>query len=154
MKGERKTYKAMNFDLDTKQMTEKLGSSSKGYYLLRRTMKQLGFEHRQGSGYVSKQKIDSLAVTDVVSQLCELHEWLPDCIKKFDITNITSRQYSLLNEFFRAKQKVDERMAVDPIYALKIQTQRKQILSQSDAIADSLAKTIKPQPNHTPWNTR
>ena len=56
MKGERKTYKAINFDFDTKKLALARGSAPKCYYEIRKTMKRLGFDHRQGSGYVSREK--------------------------------------------------------------------------------------------------
>ena len=65
MKSERKTYKAINFDFDTKKLALARGSAPKCYYEIRKTMKRLGFDHRQGSGYVSREKIDSADITHV-----------------------------------------------------------------------------------------
>ena len=48
---ERKRNKAINFDLDTNKMKE---------------VNLYPKEHRQGSGYISKEKIDSDAINDLV----------------------------------------------------------------------------------------
>ena len=135
MNGERKTYKAINFDFDTKKLALARGSAPKCYYEVRRTMKRLGFSHRQGSGYVSNEKMSYSDVYASVVKLYEAHEWLPDCIKEFDVTNVTRRQYSFKGEFVRAKQQVDARMASDPLYAYQVRQQRERTKSAGDAVA-------------------
>ncbi len=135
MKGERKTYKAINFDFDTKKLALARGSAPKCYYEIRKTMKRLGFDHRQGSGYVSREKVDSTYIAEIVRRLYEAHDWLPDCIKEFDITNVTRRQYSMKAEFAQAKAQVDARMAEDPLYAMQIKRQRERVRSAGDAAA-------------------
>ena len=47
-------HKAINFDLDTKKyeiITQK--SAPTAYYELRQYLENIGFTHRQGSGYIS-----------------------------------------------------------------------------------------------------
>ena len=50
-----KTLKALNFDLDTENLKRYYPSSDyhKAYFDIKQFMIQNGFEHRQGSGYVS-----------------------------------------------------------------------------------------------------
>lgn len=62
---ERKRNKAINFDLDTNKMKE-VNLYPKGYKILGAALKMHGFEYRQGSGYISKEKIDSDAINDLV----------------------------------------------------------------------------------------
>lgn len=58
--NEIKTIKIINFDLDTNKMLACLGSKTEGYNILRRELEQLGFIHRQGSGYISELNFSSL----------------------------------------------------------------------------------------------
>lgn len=92
---ERPTYKAINFDLDTGIM-KKYGKYPVGYSEVKRQFAQLGFIHRQGSGYVSVHKITSIEVVKVVKELKKELYWLPDCAKKFDVTNI-GKQFDLMS---------------------------------------------------------
>lgn len=84
---EQPIYKAINFDLDTKKMRQ-YGKYPIGYTEVKRSFLQLGFEHRQWSGYVSKAKMKEADIVFVVERLVEIHPWLSDCTNKFDVTNI------------------------------------------------------------------
>ena len=154
MKSERKTYKAINFDFDTKKLALARGSAPKCYYEIRKTMKRLGFDHRQGSGYVSREKIDSADITHVVMRLYEAHEWLPDCIKEFDVTNVTRRQYSMKAEFAQVKAQVDARMVEDPLYAMQIKGLRERVRSAGDAAAHVGEAARRAAPTNMDGNLR
>lgn len=92
---ERPKYKAINFDLDTGMM--KMHSKYPiGYSDLKRSFLELGFTHRQGSGYVSNSKITSVEVLKVVDALVKSHPWLSDCANKFDVTDI-GKQFDLIS---------------------------------------------------------
>lgn len=90
---ERKRNKAINFDLDTNKMKE-MNLYPKGYKILGAALRMHGFEHRQGSGYISKEKIDSDAINDLVIAIVSEYSWLSKCIKKIDVTDI-GRQHDL-----------------------------------------------------------
>ena len=90
---ERKRNKAINFDLDTNKMKE-MNFYPKGYKILGAALKMHGFEHRQGSGYISKEKIDSDAINDLVIAIVSEYSWLSKCINKIDVTDI-GRQHDL-----------------------------------------------------------
>ena len=154
MKGERKTYKAINFDFDTKKLALARGSAPKCYYEIRKTMKRLGFDHRQGSGYVSRDKLGYLDISKIIQKLYEAHEWLPDCIKEFDVTNVTRRQYSMKAEFTQAKERVDARMAEDPLYAMQINRQRERVRSAGDAAAHVGETARRAEPTNFDGNFR
>lgn len=85
--------RAVNFDLDTKGMSETLGSRTKGYRLLRQSMKQLGFSHRQGSGYLSEKPMTKYEVKNFISKLGTANPWLANCTKVFDVTNTTGKAH-------------------------------------------------------------
>lgn len=63
------SYWALNFDLDTKAMVQVLGSKTKGYHKIKSTLKELGFEHRQHSGYVSKTSMNKKELAEKIEQL-------------------------------------------------------------------------------------
>ena len=78
--------KAINFDLDTNEMRKVFKRYTDGYYLIRKTFKKLGFEHEQGSGYISKEGITDVAVERVIRTIVKENPWLLKCVKKFKIT--------------------------------------------------------------------
>ena len=87
-------YKAINFDLDTRKMRQHK-KYPVGYTEIKRSLLQLGFTHRQWSGYVSKSKLVSSDVIEVVEKLVKAHPWLSDCANKFDVTDI-GKQFDLI----------------------------------------------------------
>lgn len=88
--------KALNFDLDTKKYEEITGKSAPtAYYQIQKFLENRGFEHRQGSGYVSSKSLNDAEITSLTRQMGKAFSWLRDCLKQFDVTNVGS-QYSLL----------------------------------------------------------
>ena len=109
---ERTKRKALNFDLDTKKMKE-LNLYPIGYRLLGSSLEKHGFEHRQGSGYISKAKLDGDNVYDIISDVVSENEWLASCVKKIDVTDI-GKQHDLtmtvkeLSEMLDGVNQTDE----------------------------------------------
>ena len=91
---ERKYYKAINFDLDTIGLKEFYPRYQQAYKDLLKFFKNRDFSHRQGSGYVSNQKLSSADIIDLVTELKEEYEWTATCVKKIDVTNVGA-QYDL-----------------------------------------------------------
>lgn len=90
---ERKIRKAINFDLDTVQMRA-MSLYPNGYGLLKKSFEKVGFTHRQGSGYISNDRLDSLRVIKIIDQIVQENPWLTECVKKIDVTDI-GRQHDL-----------------------------------------------------------
>ena len=89
--------KAINFDIDTKkyeEYTEKKAPTA--YAEVKKFLKKNGFEHRQGSGYVSKNSLDDLRITAIITNMTLTLKWLRFCVKEIDVTNI-GKQHSLLD---------------------------------------------------------
>lgn len=65
---EKKYYKAINFDLDTKQLKKLYPGSNyrKSYSDLKYFSRKHGFSHRQGSGYISDEKLSTADVYDLM----------------------------------------------------------------------------------------
>ena len=104
-----KEYWAINFDLDTKEMEKSLGNTTKGYRLLEKSFKEVGFIHRQGSGYISLNKLNQSDIENITKFLSYKHEWLCDSIKTFDATIINEEKFSLENEIkaFKKEKQIE-----------------------------------------------
>lgn len=94
------TKKALNFDLDTKMLKQVYSETSytNAYYEIRSFLEKNGFEHRQGSGYVSQNPITLPKVHALVVKMNKQLTWLGDCVKEFDVTSV-GKSHSLLNKF-------------------------------------------------------
>ncbi len=89
--------KAINFDIDTKKYEEYTGKKAlTAYAEVKKFLKKNGFEHRQGSGYVSKNSLDDLRITAIITNMTLTLKWLRFCVKEIDVTNI-GKQHSLLD---------------------------------------------------------
>ena len=90
--------KMINFDLDTKILEQEYPKKDyrQAYDDIKRFMLSNGFEHRQGSGYVSLKSMSNYDVARFTSEISEKFHWLANSAKKFDITNI-GKTYDLLD---------------------------------------------------------
>lgn len=89
--------KALNFDLDTKKY-EKITSKSapNAYYDIKKFLEKNEFEHRQGSGYISKYSLNDGMIFALIQNMSFELKWLSSCTKQIDVTNI-GKQHSLLD---------------------------------------------------------
>lgn len=90
---EKGKVKAINFDLDTNVM-KSLGVYPDGYRQLGKALHEAGFLHRQGSGYVSKEKLLNDDINDIVESLTIKNPWLVKCVNKLDVTDV-GKQHDL-----------------------------------------------------------
>ncbi|OCS38001.1 VapD family protein [Campylobacter fetus] len=90
--------KMINFDLDTKLLEEKYPKKDyrQAYEDIKKFMLANGFEHRQGSGYLSLKSMSTYDVAIFISDISEKFDWLANSAKKFDITNV-GKTYDLLD---------------------------------------------------------
>ena len=93
---ERKYFKALNFDLDTHQLKEHYPGANyrKAYDDLRRFFRRHRFSHRQGSGYISDDKLATADIYDLMDELSHELPWIGICVNKIDVTNV-GRQHDL-----------------------------------------------------------
>ena len=84
---DRTKRKAINFDLNTKKL-KALGIYPDAYKQLGKSFQKYDFEHRQGSGYISKDRLYNSDVLDVIKKVVKENDWLRDCAKKIDVTDI------------------------------------------------------------------
>lgn len=63
--------KVINFDLSTKSLEKYFKDTREPYSLIKKFMLENGFEHRQYSGYTSKEPIDERRVARIVTKLAK-----------------------------------------------------------------------------------
>ena len=73
---EESARKAINFDLDTSELRKTFKRYTDGSHLLRRTFEKLGFEHEQGSGYISEKEITNMDARDAIVALIKENPWV------------------------------------------------------------------------------
>lgn len=98
------TKKAINFDLDTKELLKHFKNTHQAYSAIKVFMEDNGFEHRQYSGYVSSGYISDASVTILTEKLNDKFKWLKDCVQKYDVTEI-GETYDLKYIFDEAKEQ-------------------------------------------------
>ncbi|MCM1333741.1 MAG: hypothetical protein NC084_07160 [Bacteroides sp.] len=82
--------KAVNFDLGTNALKEHYPGDNyrDAYSDIKKFMERHGFEHRQYSGYNSKEPMEDIAVSRLIAKLSNEFSWLKECVQKIDSTNI------------------------------------------------------------------
>ncbi len=89
--------KAINFDIDTKKYEEFTGKHAPTAYIeIKKFLTRNGFEHRQGSGYISRESLDDIKIATIIMSMVYHLDWLETCIKEIDVTNI-GKQHSLID---------------------------------------------------------
>ncbi|ECO8755241.1 vapd, partial [Campylobacter coli] len=78
----------------TEELKKHFEDTRKPYGLIKDFMLKNGFEHRQYSGYASKEPISNEDIFSIVLKISSKFTWIGSCIKEFDITEI-GEQYSL-----------------------------------------------------------
>ena len=96
--------KAINFDLNTAMMNA-YGVYPSGYQILQREFEKAGYTHRQGSGYVSNNKITTKDVYSFINKITAKYEWLYPCTKEMDVSNVVEK-ISLLSTMNSTANKV------------------------------------------------
>lgn len=112
---ERRYRKAINFDLDTHCLKQHYpgGAYHAAYYDLRRFFAAHGFEHRQGSGYLSLGKLSGADIYDLMDELTQAFPWLGECVRRIDVTNI-GQQHDLSELLRPAAADLDEALVLRP----------------------------------------
>ena len=112
---ERKTFKALNFDMDTHQLKAHYPGANyrQAYDDLRRFFKRHGFSHRQGSGYLSDQRLGTADIFDLMDELSRQFPWAADCVRRIDVTNV-GRQHDLTELLRPAEELAMEEVLLLP----------------------------------------
>ena len=108
--AERKKYKAINFDLDTNELKCYYNKSVRNAYKeIGNFLKKNGFEHRQWSGYVSKDKMSGMDIVVLNEKMWRKFPWLEQCATRIDITDVGNKfdLISLHKEQIADRQELD-----------------------------------------------
>ncbi|NDJ28044.1 hypothetical protein DMB95_09355 [Campylobacter sp. MIT 12-8780] len=89
--------KAINFDLYTNELKKHFQDTREAYAQVKEFMLKNGFEHRQYSGYASKNSLSERAISKLSTKLVTNFPWLASCVKRFDVTDI-GEQYDLTDQ--------------------------------------------------------
>lgn len=88
--------KLITFDLNTSLLKEYYNKSyTNAYYEIREYMEKHGYEHRQGSVYISKESFSLQDTLLYLQDMMDHFDWLEVCSNKMDIANL-SKQYDAL----------------------------------------------------------
>lgn len=98
--------KSLNFDLDTNKLKEIYPNKSytQAYDDIKRFLLKNGFEHRQGSGYISKKDMSELKVVSIIKDLNKTNSWLKDCCKTLDYYDV-GKAFNGLDIFDKVQDK-------------------------------------------------
>lgn len=92
LKESEKHIKYVVFDLSTEELKKHFpNGTAKPYELIKQFLTSKGFEHRQYSGYISKEPLDDIQVSLIVDELSAKFIWIDNCIQEFDISNAPKR---------------------------------------------------------------
>lgn len=82
--------RAINFDLHIESLKKYFSAENPkdAYRQIGRFMRENGFEHRQGSGYISSIPLSNLEIIDVFKKMYSEMPWLVQCATRMDMTNV------------------------------------------------------------------
>ena len=94
--------KAINFDIDTKRYKRCTNKSAPSAYIeIKKFLEKHEFEHRQGSGYISKGNVNNSDIVTLITNMVLNLNWGQYCFRKIDVTNIV-KQHSVLDIIHKA----------------------------------------------------
>lgn len=111
--------KQITFDLDTKALQEYYPKENwrDAYKVIKKYMRDNGFEWQQGSVYVSKNEISTRKVSQILRKMAQHNSWLHKCMRDCKVSNV-SREYSQ-NHLFNKKTQIPKRQEIQ-IQRMKI----------------------------------
>lgn len=99
MNRQQSTRRQIMFDLDTKVMEKILGTKYTNVYKnIEQYLKEKGFSHPQGSGYISDKAISNSEMFDIIIELKEKYPYIEKCVRDIRVANIID--VNSLNYFF------------------------------------------------------
>lgn len=131
--------KAINFDLSTADLKKYFKNTAEAYNQIKTFMLQNGFEHRQYSGYVSKEAMEDDDVALIAFTLTRQFRWLSPCTQKFDVTDI-GEQHDL-RDILTGKKSIKQ---------TRQQVYSKDTLDKQNAIKQKVAEFAKANNKESP----
>ena len=139
--GVEKHIKCIHFDFLIDEIREHFSSDSTPYTQIQNFLEQNGFEHRQGSGYISKEPLSEYQTYILMKKLGAKFTWLDDCMRRFDIENAPEAM-DARNEISKSAIKKMAQQLKELQKEIKSYTQKKSVL-YPDAKKRSEDKIIK-----------
>ncbi len=144
-----KKRKAINFDLSTQALKKHFGeNTATAYAKIKDFMLENGFEHRQYSGYASKEVMNDSQVASLAEKMSHKFSWLRSCIQEFDVTDI-GEQYSL-SHIFRESITMDKTLEASPS---KENSQQQYSLNAQEALKQKIAQFVESKDFKAQYNT-
>lgn len=93
--------KQLSFDIDTKVAKAILGKNNyvKAYMDVRNFLEQEGWEHIEGSVYMSVKPMSSTRVAKTLDHMIEMYPYLTKCFRSMHQTDVPERIYSMNWQF-------------------------------------------------------
>ena len=135
--------RAIHFDLSIKEIDKNFEYRSKPYYLINKEMKKQGFEHQQGSGYISKEALNSEEFIDKIYAICENIPKLKETLKHIDATylqdvyDITPFIREMLEDNFTYKMTDYSSLQKDVINFTRDKLSKEEIINKSFKFKDN-----------------
>ena len=85
--SEEKHIKCIHFDFLIDEIRKHFSNDSTPYTQIQKFLESNGFEHRQYSGYISKEPLSEYQTYILMKRLGAKFTWLDDCMRRFDIEN-------------------------------------------------------------------
>jgi len=81
-----KQIRSLHFDLDINKLKEHYPNKNytEAYNDIKKFLIKNGFEHKKDSDYISKEKLYSHDIQDMIEHLTIKYNWLKTCCKKFE----------------------------------------------------------------------
>ena len=81
---------------------------------MRRFFKKHRFLHRQGSGYISEDKLTTADIYDLMDDLSQQFPWIGVCVSKIEVTNVGPAA-SDLTELLKPSEEIviDDSLLID-----------------------------------------
>lgn len=88
--------------MSTKALKSHYGEKWRNAYKeIKNFLQENGFKHRQWSGYVSENKMNTLEIAELNGKMWMKFPWLEQCAKKMDVTDVgRTSVYEFIYQFF------------------------------------------------------
>lgn len=132
------TGKLMTFDMDTKKMRGYFRFLSSGYHKIRKSFREAGFEHIQGSVYLHKAPMTRDEAFIVAADILRNNPWADDCLRELQVADVGKVHHNSL-EKIRCLMKAGR--------VSKKQAAVSQENAQQQPVSDAGQQPGEPQPN-------
>lgn len=103
--------KAIHFDLDSNKLRQFFDKTPQyAYKLIEAFLLENHFEHRQYSGYYSKQGMSQAETETIVLSLCKEFPWISNCVKSLTITSVENIvEYAYMLQHVEQQDQIEQK---------------------------------------------